>query len=142
MYRVLIPVDSNEQRALAQARFVASLPNADESVEAILLYVFQPDDANEEMPETIKQYATVERVASVRRATEYLEERGVDVTHLEDSGETATFIIRQAENEDVDQIVLGGRKRSPASKVIFGSVTQSVLLNTDLPVTVTGGADE
>lgn len=142
MYRVLIPVDSNEQRALAQAKFVASLPNAAESVEAVLLYVFQPEDANEEMPENIKQYASVERVASVRRATEYLEKRNIDVAHLEDSGNTAKFIIRQAENEDVDQIVLGGRKRSPTSKVLFGSVTQSVLLETDLPVTVTGTKDE
>jgi nucleotide-binding universal stress UspA family protein len=34
--------------------------------------------------------------------------------------------------------VMGGRKQSPTSKLLFGSVTQNVILQTDRPVTVTG----
>lgn len=135
MYRVLLPVDESESRALAQARYVTSLPNAADEVEATVLYVFT-DDAGGEVPRTVT------RVRSVKRATEHLEDAGVEVTVLEDSMEAVDNILRAADEHDVDSIVLGGRKRSPAGKAIFGSVTQSVILNTDRPVVVTGGQRE
>jgi len=135
MYRVLIPVDDNESRALAQAKYVTSLPSADEEIEATLLFVFT-DDSSGDVPRSVT------RVRSVRRAREHLEDHGVDVTIHEDSMEAVDNILRHADEEDVDSIVLGGRKRSPAGKALFGSVTQRVILNTDKPVVVTGGAQD
>lgn len=132
MYRTLIPVDDSEQRALAQAKYVASLPDAPGEVEGILLHIFTGDGEGDGFPRT----AT--RVASVRRAQEHLEERGVDVTVVEDSQETVDNILRHADEHDVDSIVLGGRKRSPTGKALFGSVTQSVILNSTRPVVVVG----
>ncbi|WP_440990734.1 universal stress protein [Haloarchaeobius baliensis] len=137
MYRVLVPVDTNEDRALTQAKFVASLPHAAEAVEAILLFVFHGEA--DELPDELKRFGTPQRIDSVRRASEYLEEHGIDVKTREDSGDTARDVIDLADSEDVDLIVLGGRKRSPAEKVLFGSISQSVLLGTDRPVVVTGG---
>ncbi len=134
MYRVLLPIDENESRALAQADYVNSLPGTDD-IEAVLLYVFT-DSTEGDVPRTV----TI--VRSVRRATEQLEDNGVEVTVLEDSMETVDNILRNADEHDVDSIVLGGRKRSPAGKAIFGSVTQKVILNTDRPVVVTGGTEE
>jgi len=132
MYRVLMPVDSSETRALAQANYVADLPNAAEDVEAILLYVFTEKDAGSEARD-------VTRIGSIKRARNHLEEHGVTVRIREDSVDAVDAILDQAEAEDVNSLVLGGRKRSPAGKALFGSVTQSVILNTDRPVVVTGG---
>lgn len=137
MYRVLVPVDTDEERALTQAAFVASLPDAAAAVEAVLLFVFHGE--HDELPEELERFGSPQRVGAVRRASEYLEEHGVDVTLREDSGDTAEDVIDLADREDVDLIVLGGRKRSPAQKVLFGSIAQSVLLGTDRPVVVTGG---
>ncbi|MFU8867253.1 universal stress protein [Natronococcus sp.] len=138
MYRVLIPIDTNEDRARAQADYVTSLPNASENVEAVLLFVFTEEGEN--LPSDLQQFKTATRIGSVRRAKERLEDNNVDVTVLEDSGDTADDIIKTAEEYDVDSIVLGGRKRSPVGKAVFGSVTQSVILNTDRPVVATGGS--
>jgi nucleotide-binding universal stress UspA family protein len=134
MYRVLIPVDDNEQRAKKQAEYVTGLPDAEATVEGLLLYVFTGDAEKNER-------RTVTRVGSVMRAREHLEDNGIEVTLLEDSQDAAESIVKHADSYDVDAIVLGGRKRSPAGKALFGSVTQSVLLNTDRPVVVTGAGD-
>ena len=49
-------------------------------------------------------------------------------------GEPVEEIIEVAERNDARYIVLGGRKRTPVGKAVFGSVTQSVMLQADRPV--------
>ncbi|WP_436345071.1 universal stress protein [Natronorubrum sp. FCH18a] len=141
MHRVLLPVDTNESRAIQQATYVASLPDAEQSVEAYVLFIFDEESAN--LPKEFEQYKSASRIGSVRRAKERLEEASVDVTVLEKSGGVEEGgILETAREYDVDSIVLGGRKRSPVGKAVFGSVTQSVILETDRPVVVTGGGQD
>lgn len=136
MYQILMPIDTDVDRALAQAEYIANLPGSDE-VRTMILFVFS-GRTGEDLPNELKPFKSATRVESVRRAQEYLEEHGVEVEILDESGDAAEDIIDEANRYEVDSIVLGGRKRSPAGKVIFGSVTQSVILNTDRPVVVTG----
>lgn len=135
MYRVLLPVDNSETRALSQAEYVTSLPSAANDVEAIILHVFTGDGDGSDS-------RNVARVASVKRAREYLRDHDVEVTLVEDSLEAADSIVKHANSFDADAVVMGGRKRSPAGKALFGSVTQSVFLHTDRPVVVTGDRRE
>ncbi|WP_121741352.1 universal stress protein [Natronorubrum halophilum] len=139
MYRVLIPVDTSEERSVQQAKYVASLPDAVESVEAYLLFIFTEE--GKDLPKEFEQFKSASRIGSVRRAKEQLEDNDVDVTVLDKSGDVEEGdILATAEEYDVDSIVLGGRSRSPVGKAVFGSVTQSVILNADRPVVVTGSA--
>lgn len=127
MYRVLIPVDDNEERATTQAEAVADLPG---EVEAIVMRIYGDAQEAKENP--------VAETASGRAAVEILEDAGMTVTTLERGGDPGQEILAAAEERGVDQIVLGGRKRSPLGSLLFGSVSQGVILDSNRPVTVTG----
>lgn len=49
-------------------------------------------------------------------------------------GDVSNQLVDYAEKNDVRYLVVGGRKRSPTGKALFGSTTQSVLLNSTTPV--------
>jgi nucleotide-binding universal stress UspA family protein len=125
MYRVLVPVDADVDRAAAQATAVARLPAAGSEVEATVLHV--TDDADADAP-------------SVERAVALLTEAGVAVSRTVRSGDPARVILDAADEVDADLVVLGGRKRSPLGSFLFGSVSQAVLADATRPVTITGSS--
>ena len=133
MYNVLMPADTSEERTSTQAEYITSLPCAAEEVSVYLLFVY--DESDDDIPQNLTDPT---RIKAIKEATNILEDAGVGVTVLEDSTDTVDTILQHADENDVDEIVLGGRKRSPTGKALFGSVTQSVILNTSRPVTVTG----
>ncbi|MGQ3413836.1 universal stress protein [Natrinema sp. LN54] len=49
-------------------------------------------------------------------------------------GNPSDEIVNYADEQDARYIVVAGRKRSPTGKAIFGSVNQSILLNSECPV--------
>ena len=133
MYRVLVPIDDSVERGLSQAKFIENLPRANDEVEATLTHVLQTDGAD--LPEPM---ATPSRVRAVREVRDHLQDAGISTEIREADVPPAQGIRGLADDIDADLVAMGGRKRSPAGKVLFGSVTQSVLLNTDRAVAVTG----
>ncbi|WP_435152924.1 universal stress protein [Haladaptatus sp. DFWS20] len=128
MYHVLVAVDETESRALAQTTAVIDLPESATAVQVTLLHSFTDNPSG----------ASAMQVAGVRRAQEALEDVGIETDVVETSGSPADTILDIAEERDVDCICVGGRKRSPAGKALFGSVAQSVILTAKRPVLVAG----
>jgi nucleotide-binding universal stress UspA family protein len=100
-------------------------------VEVTLLYAFEDGDRGGE--------TAPRQIPGGGVAYDRLQEAGIAVEHVSRVGDPAAAILDVAEEVDADHIVLGGRKRSPARSLLFGSVTQAVLLDADRPVSVTGG---
>lgn len=57
-------------------------------------------------------------------------------------GDHGTAIVDLATDVDADRVVVGGRRRSPTGKAVFGSTAQEVLLSAPAPVTFVRSDDE
>lgn len=167
-YRVLVPIDDDEDRAAAQARTAAQLPVSPDGTTVTVFHVFDeripPEDepirsfpagrrALEELAEAEVTIATMvgfknsgaEKLGAVAMPmySEFLdvdrdETAGLDQSDVANHSSVAEAILAAASEIDADQIIVGGRKRSPLGSVLFGSITQQVILDADRPVTVTG----
>jgi nucleotide-binding universal stress UspA family protein len=128
MYEILAAIDDTEQMH-AQVDAIEDLLDVSDEVTVYLLHVFTDNPSG----------ASVHQVEAIRKAMDRLEPLAVDVKPVETSGEPSVQILDRAEELDVDQICIGGRKRSPTGKALFGSVSQDVILSTGTPVLVCGG---
>jgi nucleotide-binding universal stress UspA family protein len=133
MYAVLVPVDANDDRTTAQIDFLTSMPIVEDDLSVTVTHVLR--DATGEVPTAMRR---PDRVGTVNRAIEAFEKEGYE-THVRGaSAPPADGILEMAEEIGADLIVMGGRKRRPSGKALFGSVTQSVVLDAEVPVVVTG----
>lgn len=149
MYRVLLPVDRNESRARAQVQAVLDIPVAVGDLTVDIVHVHKDvstTDAEwaaggsfsetfaEEMAAEVRN---IDRIpSSVETVVELLESSDHEFTVHERSGTPAEEILKFAAEHDSDTIILGVSGRSPVGKVLFGSVVQAVIIDTDRPVTV------
>lgn len=149
MYRVLLPVDRNESRARAQVEAVLDLPVAAGDLTVDIVHVHKDvstTDAEwaaggsfsetfaEEMAEEVRN---IDRIpSSVETAIDLLESSNLEFAVHERSGEPAKEILELAAELDSNATILGVGRRSPVGKVLFGSVVQAVIIDSDRPVTV------
>jgi len=140
MYRVLIPIDENHERAETIVEAVCDLPCAADEIEATVLNVHEeyelPADGEGGVVDSEVLFDEDDVPDSVAEAVAALEDAGIETTVRRVHDTPATAILDAAEDVDADKIVMSGRPRTPTGKVLFGSVTQSVILSSTRPVTV------
>lgn len=139
MYHILLPIDRDENRATAVIEAVLELPGSPEQLRVTVLNVkekVEVDTGDGGRISTEEMYDESDFPESVLRARERLEEEGIQTELRREHDDPSQAIIRMANELDVDQVAMSGRKQTKVGKVIFGSVTQSVLLNSEVPVTV------
>lgn len=91
-------------------------------------------DSEETTPDNV-----AERHATVRDIVSKLDEVGVDVEVRGAVGDHGETIVDLANAVTADRVVVGGRKRSPTGKAVFGSTAQEVMLSAPCPVTFVRG---
>ncbi|MFB6164874.1 MAG: universal stress protein [Haloarculaceae archaeon] len=127
MYEVILPVGAEKvDGAVAQAEAIADLPGEPEEIHVTITHTFVDNPSG----------ASISQIQPARRASERLEDAGIAVDLDERSGNPTEEILDLAAETDADLVCIGGRKRTPTGKALFGSVTQSVLLEATCPVMV------
>ena len=135
---ILVPVDltDSSHNALDYALLLAEGWNAS----IVLLHVVERMYAEGFLDTPAKRSL---RTEVHRRAREKLDalakprsNRLVPIRRVVRHGVPEYEILRLAENMDADMIVLGRRRRSPLSRLIFGSVTRDLVDTAPCPVVV------
>ncbi|WP_380674779.1 universal stress protein [Salinigranum sp. GCM10025319] len=127
MYHIVVGIDEDEEHAELCAEEVLKMPGDPSEKRVTLIHSFTDNPSG----------ASATQLTPVRAAGDLLDEAGVEYEVTESSGDPADAIIDAADEADADLIIIGGRKRSPTGKALFGSVTQTVILNAGRPVMVT-----
>ncbi|AFZ71687.1 universal stress protein [Natronobacterium gregoryi] len=136
--QVLVPIDDSEPARKAVAHAATAYPDAD----LRLVHIINPSTS---MYGDGAVYAYDSLIDARREAAARLfeETRKVAAEHGHDDVATETIVGRPAREivsvateENVDLVVIGSHGRSGASRVLLGSVAETVVRQAPVPVTV------
>lgn len=87
--------------------------------------------------ETLEEIDRVEK--SLKEAEQFMVEKGVDceIHQLARGMAPGEDLVRFAQENDIDLIFVGIKKKSKAQKIILGSTAQYIILRAPCPVTTT-----
>lgn len=138
---VLVAVSNDDDRRLDRLAEAAS-DAVDDGGEVVVAHVFDgesydnltdrlniPSSAEAGPNELASRHGVAVEVA------DRLDDSGVAVTVRGAVGTESDAVLGLSEEVDADLVVIGGRKRSPSGKALFGSTAQTVLLEAECPVT-------
>ena len=135
--RLLVPVDGSEQAWNALDHATAEHPEA----VLTLLHVINPVGAGTGAQVADVGYGEEWYAAAERRAEDLFERARERVGDHEIETETtvgrpARAIVAVAEESDIDAIVMGSHGRDGVSRIVLGSVAETVVRRSPVPVTV------
>jgi nucleotide-binding universal stress UspA family protein len=137
---VLVPLDGSEG---SQKAFEFALEEFSDA-RLTLLHTVDPHDPDRvQVTEATIPFDDETREEILEESTRLLDEyarrakdEGVEPTKEYNFGEPSEEILGYAEDEDVDHIVVGSHGRSGVTRVLLGSVAESVTRRSPVPVTV------
>lgn len=134
------PGDAERAEEIAEAAIEVAGP-ADATVS--LAHVFTDDEYQDVLDQLefdtelseVSADDTAQRHATIRSLSDLLEEQEIRYEIRGAVGPHGETIVDLAKETDADRVIVGGRKRSPTGKAVFGSTAQHVMLNSPSPVT-------
>ncbi|WP_181685611.1 universal stress protein [Halorhabdus salina] len=137
--RILVPVDGSDQARKACEFAIEEFPEA----ELTLLHVINPADAGYSVQASIPTFSEEwyerQKAEAADRFDEIeadASEHGIRVERAIEVGKPTHAIVEYVENNDIDQIVMGSHGRSGVSRILLGSVAETVVRRSPVPVTV------
>jgi nucleotide-binding universal stress UspA family protein len=137
------PGDAERAEALADAVTEVAGPTG---ARVVLAHVFTDDEYDEVLDrleydpmDEVDPDDVAARHATVRELTRAFDEGSVEYEVRGRVGPHGKSIVQLAKEVRADRVVVGGRKRSPTGKAVFGSTAQAVMMNAPAPVTFVRG---
>ena len=136
---ILVPVDGSEQSEEALEFAITEFPEDD----IVALTVINPAEAGYAIEGTAPDFPS-EWYESARDEAENLltdaerqaQDSDVSIRTTTEIGRPANTIVEYAEENAVDQIVMGSHGRTGMSRILLGSVAETVMRRSPVPVTI------
>ncbi len=134
--KILLATDgsAHSERALNYARYLAQELGAE--VVVFNAYHYLPDYVSPSTAEELLRGAREAAQAIVDRAASELEPAGILVKAMIAQGTAAEEILRLADEEGCDMIVVGSRGAGEVAGMLIGSVSQRVATHAKKPVLI------
>ena len=134
---VLVAMDRSPMAERALEHALTVYPEAEVTVLYVIDYIEESYSAralvgSEELHERARGHAE-ERFETAR---EMADEHGTEVETRTTVGDPAREIVDYARDHDVDVVVVGSHGRDTLSRILLGSVAESVVRRAPVPVTV------
>lgn len=108
----------------------------------VLAHVFTDDEYEETLdnlrvgdPDSTTPDEVARRHATIRTIGDIFDASQIEYDVRGALGEHGETIVELAESAAANLVIVGGRKRSPTGKAVFGSTAQEVMLSAPCPVT-------
>jgi nucleotide-binding universal stress UspA family protein len=139
---VLVPIDDSASATSALDYAFENFPDAQITV----LHVLDPADASDHIAAggRFDEWYEGTRAETGRlfdRAERRAADRGTSVRTVEEIGDPARTILEYAGEEGFDQIVVGSHGRHGVARVLLGSVAETVVRRSSVPVVVVRGPE-
>jgi|AntDeeMetagen285_2_1112576.scaffolds.fasta_scaffold07340_1 nucleotide-binding universal stress UspA family protein len=131
--RILVPVDGSEQAERALEHALDEFPDA--SISLLNVFSSGPPEVHLETAGLDYDELRARRREMLARLVDDHEHGGPIETAVV-VGRPAREIVRYADDHDIDQIVMGSHGRDGASRVLLGSVAETVARRAPVPVTI------
>jgi len=134
--RVLVPLDGSPQAQEALTYATETFPEADIVVVHVLNPAAGTTDVEGIMSDTASVVNEQQQFAEelFEQARETAGDRIVDTEIL--AGRAANELVKYVADHDVDAIVMGSHGRDGAARLLLGSVSETVVRRSPVPVTV------
>jgi len=137
--RVLVPVDGSEQSKRACEFVFAEFPEAT----MVLVHVINPIEAGYSaqtaIPTASEEWYDQQRDLAAEHFDEVeatAREHGVETECHIEVGKPTRAIVEFAEDNDIDLVVMGSHGREGVSRILIGSVAETIVRRSPVPVTV------
>ncbi|TNC99324.1 MAG: UspA domain protein [Gallionellaceae bacterium] len=138
--KILIPVDGSENGLCAVKNAVALSAQMKQAPQLLLLNVqWNVAAGNVKLfinQETINDYYREQGAAALEKARAILDEANLAYQYHISIGRPAEAIVQYAEEQKVDQIIIGAQGEESLAKLLLGSVTSKVAQMSKIPVTI------
>jgi nucleotide-binding universal stress UspA family protein len=138
--KILIPVDGSEN-SLCAVRYAVELSAQMKQLPQLLLLNVQWNMAAGNVKlfinqDTINDYYREQGMASLEKARAILDEANLAYQYHVSIGRPAVAIVQYAEEQKVEQIIIGARGEESLATLLLGSVTSKVAQLSKVSVTI------
>lgn len=140
---VLVPVDDSEPARKAFEYALETFPDATISVMHVIdpsdIFHFADADLESRDVQDFDEFQEQREETVNRMLEDYVskgEAQGVTVESVKEVGQPERRILQFAETGDVDHIVIGSHGRSGVSRILLGSIAESVARRAPTPTTI------